>query len=712
MPATAASDVFARLSALLTRADSAQALTDACAVARELGIVPAEESSLAPFLTLTRAERTLSLALLPGATLPDSARTLATNLLGAVFTCAAEQDELQRVRERMELLSAASFEGLFFHVHGEVFDFNARFQEMSGYATDEILGNTLMYRCVAAEEVPAMIERMLSGYEGPYVVTGVRKDGSRFPAELQAKQGKLGKTPVRVVAVRDVTERERTQALLRESETRLRGLAEHTFDIIAFSRDGVIIDVAGKLEEVLGYTREELVGHQVLDFVPKEALAYVTPLIVEQRLGVSDTVVLSKSGESVPMEIVAIMTTLQGEPVRVSAMRDLREARRLERERRNLELALERSQRLDSLGVLAGGIAHDFNNLLTVMLGSAELLEMRVENPRDRELAQAIVDAGKRASGLTKEMLAYAGRGEVGPRASLDLGALITELRTLLDATLSKKAQVVLDLAEGCVVLGNRATLTQVVMNLLVNASDALAGECGTIALRTRVVTEPDARFAHALGAKLTAERYVLLEVSDTGVGMDEATQTRIFEPFFTTKSTGHGLGLAACIGIVRSHGGAIVVESEQGRGSTFSVLLPTHDGEPNRAVVRTRPAPSTGPHRLLVVDDELLVCNYLRAALEEHGYAVDVAYSGKSALEALKRQEPSLILLDMTMPDFTGVEVLQRIRESGSSVPVILASGYHDAALELDPGSYQGFLVKPFSPDELVEAVARALDE
>jgi two-component system cell cycle sensor histidine kinase/response regulator CckA len=621
----------------------------------------------------------------------------------------AEHDELQRLRERVELLSMASFEGLFFHVDGVIIDANKRLEEITGYDRSEILGAGLLRRCVVPEDLAGVLQRMAERFEGAYVITGVRKDGSRIRTELQAKQGKLGDRPVRVVAVRDVTERERTQALLRESEERLRSLAEQTFDITVYSREGVIIDVVGDLERVLGYTRQQLIGARVLDFVSQTVRPRISTAIREQRAGVYETLALSASGEEVPMEVVAVQSTLYGEPVRVSAMRDLREARRLERERRELELVVERSQRLDSLGMLAGGIAHDFNNLLTVVLGNAALLRGRLRDPNQQTLAQAIVDAGQRAAALTAQMLAYAGRGELGPRVAVDLAALASELRLLLDATLSKSARVTLELGTDCVVLGNRATLTQVLMNLLTNASDSLGGEPGDIVVRVQPVDVVDSRWARALGSTIAPGRHVLLEVHDTGAGMDRATQARVFEPFFTTKQQGHGLGLAACIGIVSSHGGAILVESELGRGSTFSVVLPAYmfaapefAREPDRAPSRSR--------KVLVVDDEPSVRAQLRAALQEQGYEVEEAADGKSALATLERSEPCAIVLDMTMPELSGATVLRRIRAGGSRVPVILSSGYHDATLDLEPGSYQAFLVKPYTPRELYDTLARAL--
>jgi two-component system, cell cycle sensor histidine kinase and response regulator CckA len=404
--------------------------------------------------------------------------------------------------------------------------------------------------------------------------------------------------------------------------------------------------------------------------------------------------------------VLGVKSTLNGEPVRVAAIRDRREALREEAERRRLEQQVERAQRLDSLGVLAGGIAHDFNNLLVGVLGGAEVLLRRLEAPADRAVAETIRVAGQRAAGLTKQMLTYAGRRDLSAREPVDVGALCHELRDLLDATLSKKARLELALEPGCVALGDRATLTQVLMNLLTNASDALENRAGTIVVSTQRVREPGARWQHALGTQVQPGEWVQIQVRDTGAGMDEATQRRIFEPFFSTKALGHGLGLSSCLGIVTAHRGAILVESELGRGSVFSVLLPAVSrAETQRSA---RPGATPRPCRVLVVDDEPLVRSHMRRLLDLCGYAVEVAHDARSGLQALESYNPDVMLLDLTMPDLDGVEVVKRLRARGSSLPIVLCSGNLDFAEErgLEPGSVQASLSKPFSTEELIEAI------
>ncbi len=709
--------MIARFSAALSAADPDVGLAHLLDELARCGIVQSRPGQQ-PWLEVARDERNLTLSIgteparwLSEAQTAGPFRSILSALLESALARLNDKQQYQRVLERSRMLSSASFEGILVHEDGVVIDANQSLAELLGFEQDELLGPQTMQRCVAPEDMPNVLERMRERFEGAYVINGVRKDGSRFRAELQSKQGKLGERPVRVVAVRDVTERERTSALLKESESRLGDLAREAFDFMVFSRDDVIVEVTGSIERVLGFEPAELVGHPLIDFVAPSAMPLATQILANQRTGPFELLALSKSGEHVPVSIVAALGSLDGQPVRVGAVRDLREAQRRDVERRRLEEQLQRSQRLESLGVLAGGVAHDFNNLLVGVLGNAELLLDVTPQPEDRQLCEAIIAAAQRAADLTSQLLAYAGQRDLGRRQPVDLSTLWRELGTLLGARLSKNARVELRLAAGSVVLGDRATLTQMLMNLLTNASDALEDRPGTIEVTTTRVREPDARWDHALGAPVGPGNWVCVEVRDTGIGMNPATLLRVFEPFFSTKDRGHGLGLASCLGIVSSHGGALLVESESGRGSHFSVLLPAAEravSEPPVPLQRARERPC----RILVVDDEAVVRSLLRRSLERRGYTVTEAPDGHTALRSIAEAEPDLMLLDMTMPDLDGAEVLRRVRAQGIELPVVIASGHLDSAAEsrLARGSFQGFLRKPFSVTELVNMLESAL--
>ncbi|HEX4336169.1 MAG TPA: PAS domain S-box protein [Polyangiaceae bacterium] len=663
------------------------------------------------WLRLQRGARELTLCAERGVEPPaPPTQALLERALGAALSRAAEHDDCQKLSERMEMLQAASFEGIFIHDEGVVIDCNERLCEILGYSRDEMLDPISMQRGVAPEELAYAQERVRQRFEGEYLLTCVRKDGSRFRAEFCTKQTRLGERPLRVVALRDVTARERTAELLRESETRLRQILEATFDAVVSTRDGDVVDVSESAERFYGLSREQLLGTPVLDRVAPTGREDVSRRIQERTVGVYETEVFAAGGEIVPVMVVTVMSTLDGEPVRVAALRDLRESRRLEHERRQLVLQVERSQRLESLGVLASGIAHDFNNLLVGVLGGAEALLGSLKDPDDREMARAIRTAGQRAASLTKQMLAYAGRRSLSEIEPVDLAELWEELRTLLGAALSKKAHIELTFAPGSVVLGERATLMQVFMNLLTNASDALEDRSGRITVTTERPSDIDSRWSAALGGTVHSGGWVLARVTDTGRGMDEATQQRIFEPFFSTKPRGHGLGLGSCLGIVKAHGGAILVESTPGMGSTFSVLLPATE---LRSSIEPHAPRAAIPCHVLVIDDEPLVRAHVRRLLERHGFTVDDAAGGNDGLAAVHGVQPDVVLMDMMMPDLDGVEVVRRLRASGVNVPVVLCSGNLDAARErgLEPGMVQGTLQKPFQPDELLEALDRARD-
>lgn len=706
MPSAPSTSWLARLASALDAESARQALDAAHALLAEVGCVPPRGEELAAIaaeyagckLAFTRGD------------LDDQMVALMKPMLRTALRRVAEQDALANARERMEMLAHASFEGIFIHVDGSVIDANQRLCEMLGCSYEEVLGPETMRRCVAPEDLPLVLDLVRNRYEGAYVITGVRADGSRFRAELLSKQGKLGDRPVRVVAVRDVTERERTHALLRESERRLRELAEEVFDVIVLSRGGVILEIRGAVERVLGFSREVLIGRQLLDLIAEPTRSLAQKRIVEGQPGAYEAHAVDASGAIVPVEVVGVMSTFHGEPVRIAGLRDLRAQRRQEEERRELEQRVERAQRLDSLGVLAGGIAHDFNNLLVGVLGNADFLMQELRDPAHNKAAAAIRAAAESASSLTAQMLAYAGQRDRGRREPLELGAMIQELAQLLGAAISKKAELEFAIEPGSVVLGDRATLTQVLMNLLTNASDALGDAPGKIRIASRSIQVPPSYWNHALGNRIEPGDWVEIEISDTGCGIGEATLKRIFEPFFSTKPKGHGLGLAACLGIVASHGGAIHVESSLSRGSSFRVLLPRAAPPPKVEVVSMKRGPEES-RRILVVDDESIVRSFLRRALERRGYQVAEVADGVTALALLGEQSFDVVLLDMNMPRLGGVEVLRRLRESGSRVSVVLSSGYSDVERgELDPNSYQGFLIKPYGIAELVEVLERAL--
>ncbi len=391
---------------------------------------------------------------------------------------------------------------------------------------------------------------------------------------------------------------------------------------------------------------------------------------------------------------------------------------RLEEQR--WDARLQHSQKLESLGVLAGGIAHDFNNLLVGIMGNARLViddlpgESRFMGPLEQ-----VEEAARRAAELTRQMLDYSGKGRFVVD-QLDITTLVREMSELVEASISKKATIQPALQDELPsVQGDQTQLRQVVMNLITNASDALEGEPGTIAVRTGLMyATPDELEAAVVGADAPAGEYVFVDVADTGKGMDVATRERMFDPFYSTKETGRGLGLAACLGIVRGHRGAIFVDSAQGSGARVRVLLPAAGDSVNAAPVPLTDAEDWHSKGLiLVVDDEDVVRGLVAASLQRAGFDVLEAADGRECVEIYEQQwdRIALIVLDLTMPRLGGLEALEQMKQINPGVRALLSSGYD--ARDSVPGiggstGIVGFLQKPFGPQELIATIRGVLGE
>ncbi len=384
-------------------------------------------------------------------------------------------------------------------------------------------------------------------------------------------------------------------------------------------------------------------------------------------------------------------------------------------ERKKLDERNRHTQKLESLGVLAGGIAHDFNNLLTAILGGASLLQE--ELPPGSEASahvQIVLNASERAAQLTRQMLAYSGRGRFVIE-QLDLAKQVREITALLESSVTRDVELVLHLdTEGILIDADPSQIQQLVMNLVINGAEAIENGPGSVVVTTRL-EELDAAYVHdnMAGDNIIPGSYLLLEVHDTGKGMDAQTLSRIFDPFFTTKFTGRGLGLAAVLGIVRGHRGAIKVYSHPGQGTTFKVFFPVSVEQRIARVKEPAPLNLHGTETALIVDDEETVQRMATATLIKYGYRVMQARNGQEAVDAFKRNPDAigLVLLDMTMPVMSGEETLKQLKLLRENVLVIASSGYNEIeALRRFGQGVSGFLQKPYRASQLAEKVRNAL--
>jgi len=412
---------------------------------------------------------------------------------------------------------------------------------------------------------------------------------------------------------------------------------------------------------------------------------------------------------------------LLGERIRecgANLRNELEARRRAEEEKAALERKVQQAQKLESLGVLAGGIAHDFNNLLMVILGNAELA-LKESSPLSpaRESIAEILAAGRRASDLCRQMLAYAGKSSFHIER-VDLSELVEEMAHLLSSAVSKKAILNLHTEKRLPpILGDPSQLRQVVMNLIINASEAIGERSGVITVLTGA-TRCDEEYLRKteLADDLAPGYYVHLEVSDTGCGIAPEARARIFEPFFTTKFTGRGLGLSAVLGIVRAHKGALKVYTEQGKGTTFKILFPAmkdeegtprQDGGPGNAAWR-------GKGTILLVDDEESLCALGARMLEHLGFEVLTAADGREAVGIYREKGNAidLVLMDLTMPHMDGAEALGEMRRLNPAIRVVMTSGYsrEDLAARFSAKGIDGVLQKPYTLAGLRELLSGLL--
>jgi signal transduction histidine kinase/ActR/RegA family two-component response regulator len=419
----------------------------------------------------------------------------------------------------------------------------------------------------------------------------------------------------------------------------------------------------------------------------------------------SERVIQTSRGESrrVEVSISALKVPAGGA---VACLHDVTELRTLEEQYRQ-------SQKLESIGQLAGGVAHDFNNLLTVINGYGYMLRADAIDPELRAGLDAILQAGERAAGLTGQLLAFS-RKQILQPTILDLNMIVSGLEPMVRRVIGEQISVLSSLSPSLAgVRADAGQIEQVILNLAVNARDAMP-EGGTLLFETAdtYLDEHEAK----LHSRLEPGPYVMLAVSDTGIGMDEATRIRIFEPFFTTKPVGKGtgLGLATVYGIVRQSGGHIGVYSVPGKGTSFKLYFPRVDGLPTETQTVSAAAKG-GTERILLAEDEVGVRALATRVLTENGYRVWPASNGAEArqIAAAHQNEIDLLLTDVVMPDITGPRLAGQLLKLRPKLRVLYTSGYTDKAIvhngELEEGV--SFLPKPFTPAVLLNAIRQVLD-
>ncbi len=648
------------------------------------------------------------------------------NRMTAVLRQRAAEDEQRaedRTAARMKLILDSALDAVVvIDSSGVIKEWSPQAEQVFGWTRDEIIDKKVSDTIVPPDYRDAHI-----GGLARYALTGearmtnrrmelaaLRRDGTRFPIEITITPIKRGTQTEFSAFIRDITDSKRAQVALAESEARYRAAFEQVaVGMVELDLGGKYLRVNPAFAEFVGRPVEDIIGRRFVDLTHPDDRA--SDESIYARLTSGDSLIrrqkryVRPDGTVAAASLTAAMVRdAAGNPLYVlTVVEDVTAQKRLEEE-------LRQAHKMDAVGQLAGGFAHDFNNLLTAIIGFADLLR-RTEDAPDivREDAEAILATAERGADLARSLLTLA-RTAPAPDAAVDVNQVISEVGEIVSRTFDRRISIRLDLAAAeTVVTGDRSLLTNAVLNLALNARDAMPnGGQLSISTRDKQLNSED---CFRLADLVTPGPFLVVRVEDTGTGMSPEVQQRAFEPFFTTKPSGKGtgIGLSMVYGTLRSHSGAIELESTQGAGTTFTLYLPLRPLEVE-SVAPTSTRVESGTGRILLADDEDLVRDVARRMLERLGYDVDVAIDGEDAI-ARVLADPArfdLIILDGNMPRVPGREAALRIRDAVPGMRMLLASGYIEPR-DLERLSNYGFsavITKPYTLSDLSRVVAEQL--
>ena len=643
---------------------------------------------------------------------------------GAIITSVDATDRKQaeealiESEERFRFFSKVTFEAILFHEDGVLLEANDQYYDMFGYKPHELLNRHAILLTIAPESIDFLKSQINSGSTALYEVIGIKKNGEKFPIEVHSRKIKYKGRNVRSAAIRDLTKHKQTEEALRKSEEKYRILVENSYDIAySVTPDGIITFIGPQVDR-FGYAPEDMISKHYLEFVvPEQRQEVMHSFEKGTKNGTNDPTEFQLQGKDGRLHWVETVGETRhddsGHPlVQIGVLRDIAERKRVEQERKKLEAQLQQAQKIEAIGTLAGGIAHDFNNLLMGIQGNTSLMFQDIDSstPHYKRL-KSIEKQIQSGVKLTSQLLGYARKGkyEVIP---INLNQIVNETSDTFGQT---KKEIVIHkklVKDLYAIEADQGQIEQVLLNLFVNAADAMPSE-GNLYLETKNVTKKDLKNKPY---KPKSDKYVLLIVKDTGIGMNKSTIERIFEPFFTTKEMGRGtgLGLASVYGIIKAHGGYIDVKSKKNTGTTFRVYLPATKRKVKKAA-KTSDEFIKGKGTVLLVDDEEIIQDVCKDMLKTIGYKVFSAKDSKEAIEIYRKNQNDIdmVLLDMIMPNISGGEVYDHLKEINPDIKVLLSSGYSidSEATEILNRGCNGFIQKPFDMKKLSAKISKILN-